>query len=109
MTISHEHSDQKLPSHIKVRVTLSDFLSRMAPKSKLEVEMDAGSTVADRITLVADSLGEGFRKAFVDREDRLHEGILIVLNKQLILKDQIREVVIEDGSNLSFIPLIGGG
>lgn len=109
MTISHEQSDQKLPSRIKVHVTLSDFLSRVAPESKLEVEMDAGSTVADLITLLADSLGQDFRKAFVDREDRLHEGILIVLNKRLILKDQICEVVIEHGSNLSFIPLIGGG
>ena len=105
----HEMSDQKLRLRIKVHVTLTDFLSRVAPKSKLEIEMDAGSTVADLITLLADSFGSDFREVFVDREDRLLEGISIVLDKRLILKEQICEIVIEHGSNLSFIPLIGGG
>jgi hypothetical protein len=109
MTNPHEPSDPKLRLRIKVHVTLSDFLSRVAPESKLEVEMDAGSTVADLITLLADYLGQDFREAFVDREDRLHEGISIVLDKRLILQEQICEIVIEHGSNLSFIPLIGGG
>ena len=53
----------------------------MVPESKFEIEMDAGSTVADLITLLADSLGQDFRKAFVDWEDRLRWSLLPVRGK----------------------------
>lgn len=94
---------------VTVRVKLSGFLSRMVPESKFEVEVNPGSTVADLIGLLTGRLGDDFRKAIVDREGRLHGGIMVVLNRRLIPPRQIAEIAMNHKSDLSIIPAANGG
>jgi sulfur carrier protein ThiS len=94
---------------LTVRVKLSGFLSSMVPESEFEVEVDPHSTVADVIALLTESLGDAFREAIVDREGRLHGGIVVVLNRRPIPPRQIDKFLIDQKSDLTIIPLVDGG
>lgn len=94
---------------VTVRVKLSGFLSSMASESRFEVEVDAGSTVADIIGMLTERLGHAFRKAIVDRRGRLHGGIVVMLNRRTVLPREIAKTVINGESDLTILPLVGGG
>jgi hypothetical protein len=64
---------------ITITVKVSDFLTRIVPESRFEVVLDTGSTVADLVGLLADLLGDDFRRAIIDRRNELHGGVMLVL------------------------------
>ncbi|NIS63229.1 MAG: hypothetical protein GTO13_21820 [Proteobacteria bacterium] len=94
---------------VTVRVKLSGFLSSLVSESELEVEVAARSTVADLIGMLTERFGDAFRKAIVDREGRLHGGIVVMLNRRTVLPRKIAKTVINEESDLTILPLVGGG
>ena len=96
-------------SVIIVHVRLLGFLARLSEHKELDVEIEAGSTVSDLIHLVAARLGNDFRQAVLDWHGNLHGGIELVLNQQHIAARKIAEITLWNDSNLTIVPLIGGG
>ncbi len=96
-------------SQVTVCVKLYDFFARMAPEAEFNVNVVAGSTIADFIGLLSERLGDDFCKAIVDRNGHLHGGIAVVINKRFIHPSQLAKITLTQKSNLSIIPLAGGG
>lgn len=96
-------------SVIAVRVKLRGFLAQRAGGAELKQQIEAGSTVADLIQLVAERLGPDFRQALLDWHGNLHGGIELVLNQQHISARKISEISLWDDSDLVIMPLAGGG
>lgn len=109
MTNLQRTSNKKDRQQIMVHVKLSDFLSRIVSEAEFDVEINAGSTISDLISVLIEGLGAEFRKAIVDRNGKLHGGIAVILNKRFIPPQQIEEHTINQKSNLSIIPIAGGG
>ena len=102
-------AERNPPLFVTVCIRLSDFLSRIAPEARFEVEVQAGSTVANLISLLADRFSDDFRRALIDREKRLNGGIMLVLNGEIIAPRRIAGIAINHESDLSIIALTGGG
>jgi sulfur carrier protein ThiS len=94
---------------VTVWVKLSGFLSSLVSESEFEVEVDVGSTVADLIGMLTERLGDPFREAIVDRKGRLHGGIVVMLNRRTVILREIAKTVINRESELTILPLVGGG
>ncbi len=94
---------------VTVHVKLADFLSRLAPEAEFDMEINSRTTVAEIINVLTVRFGEKFRKAVVDSKGNLHAGIAVVINKRLIAPGQMAKTTIDYKSNLSIIPLAGGG
>ncbi|HUT72161.1 MAG TPA: MoaD/ThiS family protein [Desulfatiglandales bacterium] len=109
--LSDRQETTKERSHraITVTVKLSGFLTRITPAGPFEVALDTGSTVADLVGLLAERLGDGFRKAVIDRRGGLHGGIMLVLNGEPVPPRGITETAIDRESDFAIIPVIDGG
>jgi sulfur carrier protein ThiS len=94
---------------VTVHVKLSDFLARLAPGAEFEIKTNAGVTVAEFIAVLAKRFGEEFCRALVDRSGSLHAGIAVVLNRQFVPPRQMTQHIIRKSSELSIIPIAGGG
>ena len=94
---------------VTVRVKLSGFLSSLVSESELQVEVDAGSTVADLIGMLTKRFGDAFREAIVDRGGRLHGGIVVMLNRRAVVHQEIAKTTVNGKSELTILPLVGGG
>jgi sulfur carrier protein ThiS len=101
--------NKKTRPQVTVHVKLSDFLARLVPETKLELKIDEGSTVEEFITFLTERFGDEFCRALVDRNGKLHADIAIVLNNKFIPPQQITAHTIVQKSNLSIIPIAGGG
>lgn len=94
---------------ITVNVRLHGFLTRIVPESRFEVPLDSGSTVADLVGLLADLLGDDFRRAIIERRNELHAGVMLVLNGEPVPPGRIGEIAVDRESDLAIIPVIDGG
>ena len=92
-----------------VHVKLTDFLSRLAPQAEFDMAIQMGTTVEEIIFDLTENLGDKFRNAVMDRTGKLHGGFGVVINKRLIPPSQMSTNTIHQNSNLSIIPLAGGG
>ena len=101
--------DNKVGREVTVHVRLSDFLARKALLAEFEIKTDAGITVEAFIAVLSDRFGKEFCHALVDRNGKLHAGIAIVLNRQFVPPRQMTRHTIDDTSELSIIPIAGGG
>ncbi|MBW2428464.1 MAG: MoaD/ThiS family protein [Deltaproteobacteria bacterium] len=68
-----------------------------------------GTTIEDIIFDLTENLGDKFRNAVIDQTGKLRGGFGVVLNKRLIPPSQMSQNAIHQNSNLSIIPLAGGG
>ncbi len=94
---------------ITVQVKLCDFLSKLTPENDFEMPIPAGCTVADLIRHLTRRLGNDFRKALLDKDGKPQPDYAIVINTQLIPPQQLTDFSIKENSNLSIIPIAGGG
>ncbi len=101
--------DEKARSQITLKVRLADFLARMVPEAKLEVKINPGVTVAEFMVVLTERFGAEFRRAVVDRNGKLHADIAVILNNRFIPPQQMTEHTIHETSQLSIIPIAGGG
>lgn len=106
---SQNISEGKAGPSVTVRIKLSGFLSSFVSEPEFEVEVGAGSTVADLIGMLTKRLGDPFREAIVDRKGRLHGGIVVMLNRRTVIPREIAKTVINRKSELTILPLVGGG
>lgn len=109
MKKQNNRGNEKTRPQVTVHVKLSDFLARLVPEAKLDLKIDAGSTVEEFIALLTERFGDEFCRAIVDRNGNLHADIAIVLNNKFIPPQQITEHTIFQKSYLSIIPIAGGG
>jgi len=96
-------------SVVIVHVKLLGFLKRWSEQPQLDLEIEAGSTMQDLVYLLADRLGDDFRKAILDWHGGLHGGVELILNGQEIPPRQISEIMVWIESDLAIIPIIAGG
>ena len=94
---------------ITIHVKVSDFLAKLVPEAKFKVQIDAGATIEDFLVVLTRRCGDEFRRALVDRNGKLHADIAVVLNSRFIPPQQMAEHTIHETSNLSIIPIAGGG
>lgn len=94
---------------VVVHVKLLGFLTQLSKHKELDMEIEAGSTVADLIHLLAEELGQEFQQAILDRHGNLHGGVEVTLNRQHISARKISEITLSTGSDLAIIPMVGGG
>jgi sulfur carrier protein ThiS len=94
---------------VTVHVKLADFLSRLVPEAEFDMEINSRTTVEEIINVLTVRFGEKFRKAVVDSKGNLHAGIAVVINKRLIPPGQMAKTTIDYKSNISILPLAGGG
>lgn len=92
-----------------VHVKLLGFLKRWCEQPRLDVQVEAGSTVRDVIYRLADQLGDDFRRAILDWRGQLHGGVELVLNGQEISAQKMSEITLTGESELALIPMIAGG
>ena len=101
--------DGKVRPQVTIHVKLSDFLAKLVAEAKFDVKINAGATVEEFMAALTERLGDEFRRAIVDRNGKLHADIAVVLNNQFIPPQQFTELNIHETSNLSIIPIAGGG
>jgi len=106
---SQDISPQNSGALVTVHVKLSDFLTRLAAESEFDLQVRAGASVAEIITILIKRQGDKFRRAVVDRRGNLHAGYAVVLDKQFIPPQQIAKTTIHQSCRFSIIPLAGGG
>ncbi len=101
--------DETIRPQVTIHVKLSDFLAKMVPEAKFEVKINAGLTVEEFLTVLTQRFGDEFRRAILDRDGKLHADIAVVRNNRFIPPQQMAEHTIHETSNLSIIPIAGGG
>lgn len=99
----------KIDDKIFITVRLLGFLSKWAGIFTPQVEIPPGLTIDQLLQQLAVNCGDEFRAAIWDSSGRLHGGIELLLNGQVISPSQIREVNIYGNSELVLIPVIAGG
>lgn len=97
------------PNQIKIRVKLGDFFAKMVPEAKFEVKINSGATVEELMAVLTERFGEKFRRAILDHNGKLNADIAVVLDNRFIPPQQMMEYAIHESSNLSIIPIAGGG
>lgn len=101
--------DETTAPQVTIHVKLSDFLAKLVPEAKFEVKINAGATIEEFLVVLTQRFGDEFRRAIVDRNGKLHADIAVVLNSRFIPPQKITEHTIHETSNLSIIPIAGGG
>jgi sulfur carrier protein ThiS len=101
--------DETIRPQVTIHVKLSDFLAKLVPEAKFEVKINAGATVEEFLATLTRRFGDQFRKSIVDRNGKLHADIAVVLNNRFIPPQKMTEHTIHETSNLSIIPIAGGG
>lgn len=96
-------------NQIKIYVKLADFLAKMVPEAKFEVKINAGATVEELLIVLTERFDEKFRRAILDSNGKLNADIAVVLDNRFIPPQQMTEHAIHKSSNLSIIPIAGGG
>lgn len=96
-------------SQVKIHVKLADFLAKMVPEAKFEMNINAGTTVAEFMAVLTEHFGEKFRRAIFDHDGKLNADIVVVLDNRFIPPQQMTEHTINESSKLSIIPIAGGG
>jgi sulfur carrier protein ThiS len=86
-----------------------DFLAKMVPEAKFEVKINAGATVEELLIVLTERFDEKFRRAILDRHAKLNADIAVVLDNHFIPPQQMTVHAIHESSNLSIIPIAGGG
>jgi hypothetical protein len=81
----------------------------MVPEAKFEMKIEAGTTVEEFMVVLTKRFGEKFRRAIFDHHGNLNADIAVVLDNRFIPPQQTTEHAINDSSNLSIIPIAGGG
>ena len=109
MNTSDKTPPRRSQKSITVHVKLCDFLSKLTPENEFDLPIPAGCTVADFIRHLTRHLGDDFRKALLDKDGTPHPDYAIVINETLIPPQQLTEFSIKENSNLSIIPIAGGG
>ena len=109
MTASDHIQKRRSQKSVTVRVKLCDFLSKLTLENDFDMSIPAGCTVADFIRHLTRHLGDDFRKALLDKDGTPHPDYAIVINETLIPPQQLTEFSIKENSNLSIIPIAGGG
>ena len=94
---------------IHVRVKLFGFLAQLSEQTVVDMQVEAGSTVADVIHQLAKRFGPGFRQALLDWHGNLHGGIEVVLDQRQISARRLSEKRLDTDSVLVILPLVGGG
>ena len=102
-------SDETIRPQVTIHVKLSDFLAKMVPEAKFEVKINAGATVEEFLATLTQRFSDEFRRAILDRNGKLHADIAVVLNNRFIPPQQMTDHTIQETSNLSIIPIAGGG
>lgn len=101
--------DGKVRPQVTIHVKLSDFLAKLVPEAKFEVNINKGSTLEEFMATLTERMGDEFRRAIVDRNGKLHADITVILNNQFIPPQKFTKLTIHETSNLSIIPIAGGG
>jgi len=96
-------------SYIEVSIKLFGFLSQLSEQAEVNIQVEAGSTLADVIYQLAGRFGPGFRQALLDRHGNLHGGIQVVLNQRQVSARRLSEISLQTDSILAILPLVGGG
>ena len=101
--------DEAIRPQVTIHVKLSDFLANMVPEAKFELKINAGATIEEFLVVLTRRFGDEFRRAILDRNGKLNADIAVVLNSRFIPPQQMAEHTIHKTSNLSIIPIAGGG
>ena len=109
MNTSNKTPQRQAQDFVTVHVKLCDFLSKLTPENDFDMPVAAGCTVADFIRHLTRHLGNDFRKALLDKDGKPHPDYAIVVNETLIPPQQLTQFSIKENSNLSIIPIAGGG
>lgn len=109
MKTSDKTPPRRSQKSITVHVKLCDFLSKLSRENDFDMSIPVGCTAADLIQRLARRLGNDFRKALLDIDDRPHPDYAIVIDAHLIPRRQLTEFSIKKNSKLSIIPIAGGG
>jgi len=96
-------------SRIEVSIKLFGFLSQLSEQAEVNMQVEAGSTVADVIHQLAERFGPSFRQALLDWHGNLQGGIEVVLNQRQISARRLSEISLQADSVLVILPLVGGG
>jgi molybdopterin converting factor small subunit len=94
---------------IQVHVRLHGFLIRLADRSQLTVEVEAGSSVAELLHQLARELGPQFGQALLDPGGNLQGGMEVVMNRKHLPARRVTTIPIVDESDMAIIPLVAGG
>ena len=109
MNASDQTPDHRSQKSVSVHVKLCDFLSKLAPENDFDMPIPVGCKASDFIQYLAGRLGNDFGKALLDSDGRPHPDYAIVINTHLIPVQQLAEFSIKENSELSIIPIAGGG
>lgn len=94
---------------IEVSIKLFGFLAQLSEQTEVDMQVEAGSTVADVIHQLAERFGPSFRQALLDWHGNLRGGIEVVLNRRQISARRLSEISLQTDSVLVILPLVGGG
>jgi molybdopterin converting factor small subunit len=94
---------------IEVSIKLFGFLSQLTEQAEVNMQVEAGSTVADVIHQLAERFGPNFRQALLDWHGNLQGGIEVVLNQRQISARRLSQISLQTDSVLVILPLVGGG
>lgn len=97
----------------RVHVEVGHYLAHRLGSQDLEgpwereIELFSGWTLRDVLSRLAEK-EPGFSEEICDGE-RLHRGVLLLINGKLHHWAKAAEVELRDGDRVSFFPTIGGG
>lgn len=109
MNDSNQKEENRSQKSITVRVKLSDFLLKLTPENDFNISVPAACTVAEFIEHLGKRLGDEFHRTLLDKDGRLHAGYAIMQNKHFVAPQRLTELQILDNTEISIVPIIGGG
>lgn len=92
---------------MRVKVSYLSILRDVTERKDEEVEMPAGSSVADLIATLMERYGEKL-KPFLDPDSEMGQGIILTLNGELLSSSDMKKAIPPDAELLVGLPPFGG-
>ena len=86
-----------------------DFKPLSAIRSLLEVDAEKGSTVRTLFGKLAEQYDQIGKKVFCKETQSFYLDIVVVFNDRLIKMDELYNVVLQEGDNITILQMYMGG
>ena len=91
----------------KITIYYSAIIKEVTDKS--EDSLETGDTIESAITELIEKYGEGIRVRLLANEGEIHENIIVTLNGRNIKYIDNLATKLNDGDEITIIPLVAGG
>jgi molybdopterin converting factor small subunit len=94
---------------MNIKIKFISLLVEYIGEEELILKIDEKSSIKEILEILAIKYGENFKIKFLNSRNELNKYIKLILNDEDLRSFQGLDTVVQEGDELTFLPVIAGG